>query len=155
SPTARGPPRGVGPTRSSRPAARPPPGARRGARTATPHRGMGRARVSSAAATRAKVLLLPPRRTRTAPASRSPPTIGRIGPSPLARTSGATPMADRFYSPEAAAGGRLVLEGDEARHLSRVRRLGAGDVVELFDGRGHATLARVVVVVGRDRVELE
>jgi 16S rRNA (uracil1498-N3)-methyltransferase len=62
-------------------------------------------------------------------------------------------MADRFYCPELSKTGRLALEGDEARHLARVRRLGPGDVVEVFDGRGFATRAEVVAV-GRDRVEL-
>lgn len=46
-----------------------------------------------------------------------------------------------------------MLEGDEARHLARVRRLGVDCVVEVFDGRGNATAAEVTAV-GRDRVEL-
>ncbi|WP_406696735.1 RsmE family RNA methyltransferase [Singulisphaera sp. Ch08] len=62
-------------------------------------------------------------------------------------------MADRFYCPDPPVSGRLTLEGDEARHLLRVRRLGLGDQVELFDGRGYATCAEVTAV-GRDRVEL-
>src|SRR5262249_28225952 len=63
-------------------------------------------------------------------------------------------MAERYFSPAAVPGARLALEGDEARHLSRVRRVSAGEVVEVFDGRGFATLAEVVSV-GKDRVELE
>ena len=63
-------------------------------------------------------------------------------------------MADRFYCPERPVQGRLTLRGDEARHLGRVLRLGPGDVVEVFDGRGFATRARVEVVE-RDRVELQ
>jgi 16S rRNA (uracil1498-N3)-methyltransferase len=62
-------------------------------------------------------------------------------------------MADRFYCPELSKTGQLALEGDEAKHLARVRRLGPGDVVEVFDGQGFATRAEVVAV-GRDRVEL-
>jgi 16S rRNA (uracil1498-N3)-methyltransferase len=62
-------------------------------------------------------------------------------------------MADRFYCPDPPVGGRFTIEGDEARHLVRVRRLGPGDRVELFDGRGSATCAEVTGV-GRDRVEL-
>ena len=53
-------------------------------------------------------------------------------------------MSDRFFCPDAATGDRFRLEGDEARHLSRVLRLGAGATVEVFDGRGHATLAEVL-----------
>jgi 16S rRNA (uracil1498-N3)-methyltransferase len=62
-------------------------------------------------------------------------------------------LADRFYSPELSKTDQLVLDGDEAKHLARVRRLGPGDVVEVFDGRGFATRAEVTSV-GRDRVEL-
>ncbi len=39
--------------------------------------------------------------------------------------------------------GRMTLEKDEAHHLVRVRRLGVGDAVELFDGRG--TIAQAVI----------
>jgi 16S rRNA (uracil1498-N3)-methyltransferase len=63
-------------------------------------------------------------------------------------------MAERFFCPGAATGARLVLEYDEARHLSRARRVGAGEVVEVFDGRGFATMAEVVSI-GKDRVELQ
>jgi 16S rRNA (uracil1498-N3)-methyltransferase len=62
-------------------------------------------------------------------------------------------MSDRFFCPDAATGDRFRLEGDEARHLSRVLRLGAGATVEVFDGRGHATLAEVLAA-GKDVVEL-
>jgi 16S rRNA (uracil1498-N3)-methyltransferase len=63
-------------------------------------------------------------------------------------------LADRFYCPELSKTGQLALEGDEAKHLARVRRLGPGDVVEVFDGRGFATRAEVTRI-GRDRVELQ
>jgi 16S rRNA (uracil1498-N3)-methyltransferase len=62
-------------------------------------------------------------------------------------------MADRFYSPDPPIAGRLVLTGDEARHLARVRRLRSGDVVEVFDGRGTAYRAEVTGL-GGGRVEL-
>ncbi|GAC1465870.1 MAG: 16S rRNA (uracil(1498)-N(3))-methyltransferase [Isosphaeraceae bacterium] len=48
----------------------------------------------------------------------------------------------------------MFLEGDEARHLCLVRRIGVGRVVELFDGEGFATCARVVAL-RKDRVELQ
>jgi 16S rRNA (uracil1498-N3)-methyltransferase len=62
-------------------------------------------------------------------------------------------MGERFFCAGVAGDGCVVLEGDEARHLARVRRVAAGETVELFDGRGFATRAEVVAV-GRDRVEL-
>lgn len=62
-------------------------------------------------------------------------------------------MADRFFYPDLPPGGRVTLEGDEAHHLVRVRRLGPGDQVELFDGRGGALAARVGQI-GRGTVEL-
>lgn len=62
-------------------------------------------------------------------------------------------MSARFYSPDPAQNGKLWLAADEARHLSRVCRLGVGDVVEVFDGMGHATNAEIVNVE-HGRVEL-
>lgn len=47
---------------------------------------------------------------------------------------------------------QVVLGGAEARHLSSVLRLGPGDVVELFDGRGVCARAEIV---GGDRREIE
>jgi 16S rRNA (uracil1498-N3)-methyltransferase len=54
------------------------------------------------------------------------------------------------------AGDELVtLPRDEGEHLTRVLRLGAGDMVHVFDGRGQEFLARVVTAVRRDvRVQL-
>jgi 16S rRNA (uracil1498-N3)-methyltransferase len=50
--------------------------------------------------------------------------------------------------------GTLRLDGPEGRHAATVRRLRAGEVVRLGDGRGG--LARAVVVsTGRDQVQLE
>jgi 16S rRNA (uracil1498-N3)-methyltransferase len=62
-------------------------------------------------------------------------------------------VGDRFYCPGAWRDGRAVLEADEARHLARVRRVGVGERVELFDGTGR-TATGEVATIGRDRVEL-
>jgi len=48
----------------------------------------------------------------------------------------------RFYC-ESITGPRVELTGQQAHHLSSVRRLSAGDKVELFDGKG--CLARAVI----------
>ncbi len=62
-------------------------------------------------------------------------------------------MAERFFCPEGWPDGRATLLDDEARHLARVSRIGVGETVELFDGRG--LIARAVVArVDRDRVDL-
>ena len=62
----------------------------------------------------------------------------------------------RFFAPALDAGDETVmLPRDEAEHLARVLRLGVGDDVTVFDGRGHEWRARVVSVVRRDvRVQL-
>ena len=53
-------------------------------------------------------------------------------------------MPPRFYAPDLAGPDEPVeLPDEEARHLSRVLRLGAGDTVSVFDGRGVEYLARV------------
>jgi 16S rRNA (uracil1498-N3)-methyltransferase len=49
----------------------------------------------------------------------------------------------------------VMLPRDEAEHLTRVLRLGIGDTVAIFDGRGHEFLARVASAARRDvRVQL-
>src|SRR5687768_8682609 len=49
----------------------------------------------------------------------------------------------------------VTLPRDEAEHLTRVLRIGVGDTVSVFDGRGHEFLARVVGADRRDvRVQL-
>ena len=58
--------------------------------------------------------------------------------------------ANQFYIPrldDDAA--RILLEGDEHRHLARSARVRAGETVRLFDGEGRRVLARVEAV-GRD-----
>ncbi|MBZ5557531.1 MAG: 16S rRNA (uracil(1498)-N(3))-methyltransferase [Acidobacteriia bacterium] len=57
----------------------------------------------------------------------------------------------RFFAPTLDPGDETVaLPRDEAEHLTRVLRLGVGDTVAVFDGRGREFLARVASVVRRD-----
>jgi len=57
----------------------------------------------------------------------------------------------RFFAPALDAGDEtVVLPRDEADHLRRVLRLGVGDSVAVFDGRGHEFHARVASIVRRD-----
>ena len=66
-------------------------------------------------------------------------------------------MAVRVYAPDAEVGTsrRVGLPSDEAEHVTRVLRLGAGASLRVFDGRGHewqatvaeATRAGVVVTL--------
>jgi 16S rRNA (uracil1498-N3)-methyltransferase len=62
----------------------------------------------------------------------------------------------RFYAPTLDPGDETVaLLRDEAEHLTRVLRLGVGDTVAVFDGRGDEFMARVISAVGRDvRVQI-
>ncbi len=54
-------------------------------------------------------------------------------------------MRPRFHVPDvSAAAERVALPEDEAEHLVRVLRLGVGDEVEVFDGRGGLWRAEVV-----------
>lgn len=55
-----------------------------------------------------------------------------------------TDVSERFYCPDPPLAGRYCLGPEESRHLARVCRLGPGDRVELFDGRGFATTAEIV-----------
>jgi 16S rRNA (uracil1498-N3)-methyltransferase len=58
----------------------------------------------------------------------------------------------RFYAPDARVSGDVVLlPDDEAQHLTRVLRLGAGDTVRVFNGRGDE-FHGVVERPARDRV---
>jgi 16S rRNA (uracil1498-N3)-methyltransferase len=57
----------------------------------------------------------------------------------------------RFFAPALDAGDdTVVLPREEAEHLARVLRVGVGDAVAVFDGRGHEFLARVVTVERRE-----
>jgi 16S rRNA (uracil1498-N3)-methyltransferase len=62
----------------------------------------------------------------------------------------------RFYAPALDPGDETVaLLRDEAEHLTRVLRLGVGDTVAVFDGRGDEFMARVISAVGREvRVQI-
>jgi 16S rRNA (uracil1498-N3)-methyltransferase len=57
----------------------------------------------------------------------------------------------RFFAPSVDLGDDTArLPREEAEHLTRVLRLGPGDSVAVFDGRGHEFLAKVVAVARRD-----
>src|SRR5436305_6427458 len=66
------------------------------------------------------------------------------------------PPVHRFFAPALDPGDETVtLPKDEAEHLTRVLRMGVGDTVSLFDGRGHEVSARVISADRRDvRVQL-
>jgi 16S rRNA (uracil1498-N3)-methyltransferase len=56
----------------------------------------------------------------------------------------------RFHiRPDAVQGNRVTFDPEEARHLSRVLRLRAGDLVQALDGRGQALTVRLSEVGGR------
>jgi 16S rRNA (uracil1498-N3)-methyltransferase len=56
----------------------------------------------------------------------------------------------RFFAPSLDPGDEtVVLPKDEANHLTRVLRLGVGDTVAVFDGRGHEFAARVIATAPR------
>ena len=62
-------------------------------------------------------------------------------------------MPHRFYAPALdAEADRWALGGDEARHLSRVLRLGAGAEVRVFNGRGLERAAVVDLITGGEVV---
>jgi 16S rRNA (uracil1498-N3)-methyltransferase len=62
--------------------------------------------------------------------------------------------ANQFYVPLIAEGAeRIVLQGDEHRHLARAARVRAGEEIWLFDGRGRRCHARVEKVAA-DRTEV-
>jgi 16S rRNA (uracil1498-N3)-methyltransferase len=57
----------------------------------------------------------------------------------------------RFFAPSLDPGDEVVtLPKSEAEHLTRVLRLGAGDTVHVFDGRGREFVGRVVAAARRD-----
>jgi 16S rRNA (uracil1498-N3)-methyltransferase len=57
----------------------------------------------------------------------------------------------RFFAPDADPGDASVaLPRAEAEHLTRVLRLGTGDLVAVFDGRGREYLGRVLTAGARD-----
>ena len=62
-------------------------------------------------------------------------------------------MAEPFFYSEQLAdpGATLTLSGDEAHHATAVRRLRAGDVLCLFDGRGGLARATLTGITARGR----
>ena len=85
-------------------------------------------------------------KTGSRPARRSLGADGRATPASASRGSGHynSAMPPRFYAPDLAGSDEPVeLPVEEARHLTQVLRLGAGDTVSVFDGRGVEYLARV------------
>jgi len=57
----------------------------------------------------------------------------------------------RFYVPDLDPHVRdISLPSDEAAHVTRVLRLGAGDDISVFDGRGHEFRARVTTATRRE-----
>src|SRR5262249_27623159 len=61
------------------------------------------------------------------------------------------PAIHRLFAPALDPGDETVaLPRDEAEHLLRVLRLGVGDAVTVFDGRGHEFLAKVASATRRD-----
>lgn len=69
-------------------------------------------------------------------------------------------MNPRFFAPGTyGSGDQIALPDDEAQHLTRVLRLGSGDALRVFDGRGHefdaivatTTKNAVRVLVGEPR----
>ncbi len=62
-------------------------------------------------------------------------------------------MSQWFYCPDPPRDGRFRLPSDEARHLTRVCRSTPGDRVQIFDGKGFATIA-LITEVGKDQAVL-
>jgi 16S rRNA (uracil1498-N3)-methyltransferase len=57
----------------------------------------------------------------------------------------------RFFAPALDPGDETVaLPRDEAEHVTRVLRLGPGDTVAVFDGRGQEFLAKILTAERRD-----
>lgn len=62
--------------------------------------------------------------------------------------------SNQFFVPRLEGGtARIVIQGDEHRHLAGAARVRAGDEVRLFDAEGNRCSAEVVAV-GRDRTVL-
>ena len=69
-------------------------------------------------------------------------------------TAGDGPGAgpERAWCAPLPATGTVVLRGEEAHHLARVRRVRVGDAVVLFDGAGATVLARLVSTTPHEAV---
>lgn len=64
------------------------------------------------------------------------------------------PALDRFYAPTTFTDGTVDLRDEEFHHLAHVLRKSAGDMVEIFDGRGGAARCRITEV-GRREAKLQ
>ncbi|GIW87779.1 MAG: ribosomal RNA small subunit methyltransferase E [Isosphaeraceae bacterium] len=62
---------------------------------------------------------------------------------------------ERCYCPDPPVAGRLILTGDEAHHLGRVRRAGPGTLVDVFNGTSPDAWPARVVSCSPRQVELE
>ncbi len=58
-------------------------------------------------------------------------------------------MTRFLIRPDGIVGERVMFDAEEARHLTRVLRLGRGDIVEAFDGLGNVLTVRLERVGGR------
>jgi 16S rRNA (uracil1498-N3)-methyltransferase len=58
---------------------------------------------------------------------------------------------NRFYSPQLQ--NKVVIDGDEHHHLTRVMKRSVGDSVELVDGKGHLAIA-IVEQIGKKETAL-
>ncbi len=62
-------------------------------------------------------------------------------------------MATPRFIVSALEGDRITIDGREAHHAARVRRLRVGDAVELFDGRGGEATGTIAAIAS-DRIEV-
>lgn len=62
---------------------------------------------------------------------------------------GRGPGPERAFCASLPLAGEVTLDPEESAHLVRVRRVGAGEPVVLFDGRGATRLARLLVAEPR------
>ena len=58
-------------------------------------------------------------------------------------------MTRFLIRPDGIVGERVTFDAEETRHLTRVLRLGRGDIVEAFDGLGNVLSVRLERVGGR------
>jgi 16S rRNA (uracil1498-N3)-methyltransferase len=60
-----------------------------------------------------------------------------------------------LYFPDLGTSDTLLIEGDEARHAVKSKRLAAGDLLRVLDGRGTVAVARVTDTRGRLGLTIE
>ena len=63
-------------------------------------------------------------------------------------------MSQRYFLAHSLDGNSARLEGDEARHLTRVMRARPGNEIVVFDGAGHSCSA-IITGIERGQVDLE